>query len=107
MRKLRRDFYRDATLRIQQDLSDMQISQRCAASYIGIAHSTFNAFLNQEYTRPNPKTIAKLLATPVWKEATLAAILALHDYENCMFANATSTREKVMEPHVNHARATV
>jgi len=107
MRKLRSDFYEDAAFRIQQDLFKMQISQRCAANYIGIAHSTFNAFLNQEYTRPNPKTIAKLLASPVWTKATLAALVALRDYENHIFANTISTYEQDIEQRGIPAPATV
>lgn len=100
MRKLRKDIYEDAVMKVQRDLFDMQISQRCAAGHIGIAHSTFNAFLNQEYMRPNPKTLAQILATPVWTEATITALVALRDYETRLFSYPTLNRDRSIDPGV-------
>jgi len=88
--RIRRDIQQDAARLIQYDLRKLQISQRSAAKHIGISHSTLNAFLNSEYTRPNTKTIETLLDSPVWSEATANELRLLRDYERNVFFAASS-----------------
>ena len=85
MGRLRHDIYKDAVRSIQQELIALQISQRAAAGHIGIAHSTFNAFLNQEYSRPNMTTVEKISRVPIWTDNTRQRLKDLQDYEARLF----------------------
>lgn len=101
---IRFDIRKFTTETIRKDLKTWGITQRKAAKELGIAPSTFHAFLNCEYHSQHRRTLEKLLSAPIWSQPTRENLEKLLHFEDLAFRGqlneaADSGREQIVRRH--------
>ena len=78
---IRRDYVCAAAEAVRMELWNSGIRERHAAACMGLSNSTFNSFLNADYTRLHRKTLDAILSVAIWSERTRCLLEAVRDYD--------------------------